>query len=582
MAITTIGIGAAPNDGGGDDLRTAGAAINANFAELDDRTGGVGGHASAPADSLYLDSVGSVGIGTLSPSAKLEIEDLDTEAIGFLLDINDMGDVSTQYGGLGDLDVGDFAPSQNTFHYGWRTTLTATAVDTPTDGNGDRYYAYGDRADVDVGSAYWALGGHFQAEVEGGDVTQSGKVVGVYGQGKSSSSDATGGGPDIIGGDFLASAAHTAGASDARAVRAEVQQDGAGGILTTAYAVSADIDHNAGTMTAAAQFKGLTTGSPATSWGVHSGGAGKHYFEAADASGELFKIDATNASFAGDALVIEADPAAGTGFDLIVANANAGGDPVFRVRGDGQVTADGSFTGGGADYAELYEWADGNPDGQDRVGLSVVSDGGGKIREARKDDNPAKIIGVVSGAPVVLGDAAAMAWTGKYLKDDFNRPLLETYAVLEWIDEIEDVITVTETQIETRDVILRDDAGAPMLDDLERPITKRVKVPVDAPVEKTRIRRVPRSYAADQIPDGVTPPKSATRRTTDGRGQALTRRRINPAYDPAQPYTERQARPEYAAIGSHGKLRVRKGQQIGDRWIYHGAVSDGVEEWVVR
>ena len=33
-----------------------------------------------------------------------------------------------------------------------------------------------------------------------------------------------------------------------------------------------------------------------------------------------------------------------------------GADIEFKVAGDGDVTADGSFTGSGADYAEFFEW----------------------------------------------------------------------------------------------------------------------------------------------------------------------------------------------------------------------------------
>ena len=51
------------------------------------------------------------------------------------------------------------------------------------------------------------------------------------------------------------------------------------------------------------------------------------------------------------------------------------------VRGNGEVAADGSFTGG-ADYAEMFEWADGNSDNEDRRGFSVVLTGGNKIRKA--------------------------------------------------------------------------------------------------------------------------------------------------------------------------------------------------------
>jgi len=95
---------------------------------------------------------------------------------------------------------------------------------------------------------------------------------------------------------------------------------------------------------------------------------------------------------------------------------SAGGDVEHYMRGDGQAYADGSWNGGGADYAEYFEWADGNPDSEDRRGYSVslVNE---KIKIA---DEGETVIGVVSGNPSVVGDDAPSKWAGKYLKDDFG------------------------------------------------------------------------------------------------------------------------------------------------------------------
>ncbi|XHE57044.1 hypothetical protein L0Z66_19950 (plasmid) [Phaeobacter sp. BS34] len=45
---------------------------------------------------------------------------------------------------------------------------------------------------------------------------------------------------------------------------------------------------------------------------------------------------------------------------------------MFRLSQTGNGYCDGAWTGGGADYAEFFEWEDGNPDGEDRRGVSVV------------------------------------------------------------------------------------------------------------------------------------------------------------------------------------------------------------------
>lgn len=94
----------------------------------------------------------------------------------------------------------------------------------------------------------------------------------------------------------------------------------------------------------------------------------------------------------------------------------AGSDTEHYLRGDGQAYADGSWNGGGADYAEYFEWVDGNPNNEDRRGYSVslIND---KIKIAEEGDI---VFGVVSGNPSVVGDDAPMKWAGKYLKDDFG------------------------------------------------------------------------------------------------------------------------------------------------------------------
>jgi len=56
---------------------------------------------------------------------------------------------------------------------------------------------------------------------------------------------------------------------------------------------------------------------------------------------------------------------------------------------------DGSGTG----YAEMFEWADGNPAGADRRGLFVTLEGE-RIRIAQRED---EILGVIAAAPAFTG-----------------------------------------------------------------------------------------------------------------------------------------------------------------------------------
>lgn len=75
----------------------------------------------------------------------------------------------------------------------------------------------------------------------------------------------------------------------------------------------------------------------------------------------------------------------------------------------------------GADYAEYFEWKDGNPNNEDRVGYIVCLDGK-KIVKANTGDD---ILGICSGTAMVLGDSAEWNWNKRYLTDDFGRIIYE-------------------------------------------------------------------------------------------------------------------------------------------------------------
>lgn len=83
----------------------------------------------------------------------------------------------------------------------------------------------------------------------------------------------------------------------------------------------------------------------------------------------------------------------------------------------GNIVTQGTVSNGGADYAEYFEWLDGNEGNEDRIGYIVALEGN-KIRLAQAGDD---ILGVVSGTATVLGDDAEWHWHGKYLRDEFGR-----------------------------------------------------------------------------------------------------------------------------------------------------------------
>lgn len=164
----------------------------------------------------------------------------------------------------------------------------------------------------------------------------------------------------------------------------------------------------------------------------------------------------------------------------------------FRVDYSGKCFAYNTMSSTGADYAEVWEWEDGNPNNEDRVGRFVAFEGT-KIRLAGSND-PKEILGIISAMPAIAGDNFADEWQGMYLKDKFGRLLTEHKS---YEAEYED-ITVTD-----------EETGE----------------------ETTETRLVHPAYEADEFI-------------------------VNPEYDPTQEYIPRLERPEFDAVGTHGKLVV--------------------------
>lgn len=110
---------------------------------------------------------------------------------------------------------------------------------------------------------------------------------------------------------------------------------------------------------------------------------------------------------------------AGSGSDYLLAGDGSGA--AFRLAADGNGACDGAWSGGGADYAEWFEWADGNPLGEDRRGIAVVLQED-KIRPARTGEDP---IGVISAAPALIGDGDMNEWKHRWMRNDFGALVLD-------------------------------------------------------------------------------------------------------------------------------------------------------------
>ena len=245
-------------------------------------------------------------------------------------------------------------------------------------------------------------------------------------------------------------------------------------------------------------------------------------------------IHPEHTSFTNIGLLVQTIRGQDASFGLIQCKTNSGGDLEFNLRGDGSAYADLNWNGGGADYAEYFEWKDGNTDNEDRRGYTVVLDGN-QIRKSTSDDAPSTIIGVVSATPVVVGDNAWNMWNGKYEKDEYGNYIFEEHTVTEWKDGNKTI-----------------------------------------------------SYHTDKIPSDVTVPDDAIVKTyhvdenDKSTSEKFSRRKESSSYDASKTYISREDRNEWDTIGLVGKLRIRVGQTIGDRWIKMREISDTVHEYLVR
>ncbi|RIJ64094.1 peptidase G2 autoproteolytic cleavage domain-containing protein [Rummeliibacillus sp. POC4] len=104
----------------------------------------------------------------------------------------------------------------------------------------------------------------------------------------------------------------------------------------------------------------------------------------------------------------------------------------LRVNAAGQTFGKSSFNSTGADYAEYFEWFDGNTDGEERQGYFVTLEND-TIRKATSADE--YILGIVSINPSVIGDSYQDEWAFRYVTDEWGRIQYRTIEIPEKRDE---------------------------------------------------------------------------------------------------------------------------------------------------
>ncbi len=187
----------------------------------------------------------------------------------------------------------------------------------------------------------------------------------------------------------------------------------------------------------------------------------------------------------------------------------------FSVTFSGVVKAKSTITASTtADYAEFFEWKDGNPDGEDRVGKFVTLNGD-KISIAESEED--YILGIVSGEPFVLGNGDCDTWNGMYLRDEFGRTVYEPAPKM----EMEEITEEVEREVEE----------------------------IDEETGEVRRRKMMETISAG----------CREKEVFDEDGNPVyegTRPKINPEYDPNQPYISRFDRKEWSPVGMLGVLSV--------------------------
>ena len=163
-----------------------------------------------------------------------------------------------------------------------------------------------------------------------------------------------------------------------------------------------------------------------------------------------------------------------------------------------------------ADYAEMFE-VGGRQPGRRGPRRLLGGAGGRKIRVAGPEDTP---IGIVSGNPAVLGDAGDLRWVDQYLRDAFNRPVLEDAELIEWADE----------------------------------------------------EGVLHTYYADTLPADVTPPACQAGAGAAAQGQSCVR--------PVGGLHAQAGTQGVGGRGLMGKLRLRNDQCVSTRWVHMRDITD--------
>jgi hypothetical protein len=392
---------------------------------------------------------GATGItGATGPSALLNLVDGNASGSVRGIHTNDsitMGVDAVQIGtNTAASGEASFAQGVNSAASGYASH--AEGYNTTASGYASHVEGYENTASGDFAHAegYESTASGYEAHAEGSTTTASGGASHAEG----SDTTASGGGAHAEGSGTIASNyethaegfytiasgedSHAEGSSTtasgffshAEGIRTEASgiASHAEGLGTTAEGASGDYSHAEGFVTSAVGWASHAEGSETTANGVDShaanqGTIAQNACQTAIGKYNVASAPALDNTQYDDAFII------GNGTETARRNA-------FRVQFTGDVhSASGVYTTG-ADYAEMFEWQDGNASKEDRRGFFVTLEGE-YIRKATAEDH--YLLGVISAAPSVIGDASGCNWQGMFERDEWGDIIYELAEVQEKI-----------------------------------------------------------------------------------------------------------------------------------------------------
>lgn len=323
------------------------------------------------------------------------------------------------------------------------------------------------------------------------------------------------------------------------------------------------------------------------SWGARNGnGRFELYYDGTSLRAFVFQQTEAGAGTT-DMMLFSDLRAAATTWDFL--EMTAAGAPIYRFRGDGNLQIDGSVTTPAADVAEYFrEWHDGNKEGEDRAGMSVVlvrRDDPDRMVHPSEEDyddtfirkasdfvelpgwDASAIIGVVSPAPAMKGGGGETHWPAKYLKDDLGRFVLAPASWVSWTEA--DFRLEGKSKDGILDWVVSERRQSHFLNE---PGFDQSTIPAESSETLDDVRR-------RMIQQNTREPFTWCGNVT--RGEMEGCRVLNPDFDPGAEWTPREDRLEWDYIGFIGQIAMLDSQPRRKEWRKIKKITDGVSLWFI-